>query len=203
MDTTKIELKKDSVATTENKVFQYTTIETRQPTDKPLVWTDFCNCELILTLVWPVTLFIILLLFYKKIKNVLDKIATRVGDGSSISVGPAGIAVGETMKGSITSENSGTRVSISLDSVKENETARKILSTLWYHQNAMDNTFTRLWTFRVTSSADFDMAASILQSLRLISVVYDTNQYVLTDNGMKYCKENANSLGDFTYLPRT
>jgi hypothetical protein len=82
--------------------------------------------------------------------------------------------------------------------------SKKILSTLWTHQNEYDKHFKTRWTFALgTNSGDylaFTQSSQRLQWLGLITSDQSSGQFFLTDLGIKFCLTNKDKIGSFSYF---
>ncbi|NVN96012.1 MAG: hypothetical protein HXX18_12090 [Bacteroidetes bacterium] len=73
-----IEIKIDTLITIINDTINHTAIiEITKSNNCDDYWINLCDCKLISDLIWPITVLIIILLFYKKIRNLLNNIGTR------------------------------------------------------------------------------------------------------------------------------
>ena len=92
MDTLKVKTIKDTVVSMNNKVTQHTTVETVSYKGCKDCFSSFCDCKLLIELIWPVTVLLIIFLFRNKIKLLLDIIYERIQKGANITIGPKGIS---------------------------------------------------------------------------------------------------------------
>ena len=96
MDTTKITIKADTVVTTKDTTTNHETIiEIAKPNHCDHCSTNFCDCKLISDLIWPVTVLIIILLFYRRIKGLLNNLGYRA---KKIKVGSVEVELEELNK---------------------------------------------------------------------------------------------------------
>ena len=93
MDTLKVKTIKDTVVSMNNKVTQHTTVETVSYKGCKDCFSSFCDCKLLIELIWPVTVLLIIFLFRNKIKLLLDIIYERIQKGANITIGPKGISL--------------------------------------------------------------------------------------------------------------
>lgn len=101
MDTTKVIFKNDTIVSTKDslgKSFKKTkSIETITIKDSDSAWDSLCNCPLIGGLIWPFTLLIIILLFYKQIRTLIKDIGVRIKRGDKIKIGPSGLEMSQEL----------------------------------------------------------------------------------------------------------
>jgi hypothetical protein len=96
MDTTKIILKADTIVLAKDTTTNHQTIiEISKSEDCDHCLTNFCDCKLISDLIWPLTVLIIILLFYKRIKGLLNNIGDRA---KKIKVGNVEVELEELNK---------------------------------------------------------------------------------------------------------
>jgi hypothetical protein len=197
MDTTKIIIKKDTTILSPNKTSEHLTVETIEYRENGNNW---CDCQLLQNLIWPITLLLIVFLFYNKIKNLIDNIVKRVSDGAGLEFGPGGIKIGEGAKNAPYEKNDTKSTSFETNFPIENETAKKIMSTFWIHQNEYDPQYNIRWTFKIGSNPNYDATINKLHWLGLVAYDQASTQFFLTDYGLHYCNKNKDKLGSFSYF---
>jgi len=86
----------------------------------------------------------------------------------------------------------------------ENITSKKILSTLWIHQNEHFKDFKTRWTFILGENSpdytSFLQSIQILQRFGITTIDNRSGQFFLTDLGIKYCETYKDKLGEFSYF---
>jgi hypothetical protein len=93
MDTLKVTVKKDTVVKTDNKTSQHTTVETVNYKKCNDCWKNWCDCKFLADIIWPITILIILTVFYKRLKFILDSIGERIKKGDNVELGKSGIKI--------------------------------------------------------------------------------------------------------------
>jgi hypothetical protein len=199
MDTTKITIIKDTIISSTNKISEHVTVETIEYREQDTK-TNWCDCQLLQHLIWPTTILLILLLFYGKIKGLIEHIVKRVSDGAGLEFGPGGVKISEGEKRVPYDKNDTVGDSFDTKFPLENETAKKIMSTFWIHQNEYDPKYNIRWTFKIGSNPDYDTTINKLHWLGLVAYDPASTQYFLTDYGLHYCNKNKDSLGNFSYF---
>jgi hypothetical protein len=199
-DTLKIKIIKDSVYSTNTKTIQHTTVETINYTAHTKNKIDWCDCKLLNSAIWPLIVLLILIIFGKTIKKLLNKILKRFDEGAEFAVGPHGLSIGKGAKAAPYEKTDLDGKEFSPSFPIDNDSAKRIISTLWIHQNDYDKTYNVRWTFAIGGNKEFD--ATIMKLLWLGIVTFDksSSQYFLTDFGLHYCQINAAKLGDFSYF---
>src|SRR5271167_723878 len=79
-DTVKVKIIKDSTFSVGNKIERVISTETKLYKNKEKCF-DFCNCTLLIKLVWPLTVLFIVAFFFRPIKNILTGIGKRIERG--------------------------------------------------------------------------------------------------------------------------
>jgi hypothetical protein len=199
MDTTKIILKKDTVIVAPNQTTKHVTVETIEYRGNNN-GNNWCDCQLLPHLIWPLTVLLIVVLFYRQIRRLIAHIVTRVSTGADLEVGPGGIKIGKGAKAISYDKNDNSTISFEPNFPLENETAKKIMSTFWFHQNEHDPTYNIRWTFKIGGNPDFDATINKLHWLGLAAYDPASSQYFLTDYGLHYCIKNKELLGSFSYF---
>ena len=203
MDTLAIKTVKDSTIKGQTYIERTITIEKSTETK-----TDYClkTLDFISSISWPLTILIIVLVLKKHIIILLNIISTKIKDSKTFTISKDGITVA-----------TGTTTDISFDKLKSQENvntfgydpltdsqSKRILSTLWIHQQEYDKNYNTRWTFTLgTSSPDFlefSQSAQRLERFGLITYVQSNGQFCLTDSGIKFCETNKDRLGDFSYF---
>ena len=160
------------------------------------------------TIAWPLTVIFLVLLFRRNLVTLLSVLGKKLSESKSFEVSAAGVKVA----GSITSEQTDGVTQIELgqsnlpDFKLTDEQSKKILSTLWIHQNEYDkdkNLVTR-WSFTLgNESPDFNSFQQSIHQLQLLGNVtmnQSNGQYFLTNLGYLYCNQYKNDLGTFSYF---
>jgi uncharacterized protein YutE (UPF0331/DUF86 family) len=80
MDTLKVKVTNDTVIILNNQTTSKQTVIESSKYDKGCndCWSNFCDCKLLSDLIWPLTIFIIIILFYKRIKSLFDSVGERI-----------------------------------------------------------------------------------------------------------------------------
>ena len=120
MDTLKIKTIKDTVVSMNNKITQHTTVETVSYKGGKDCFSSFCDCKLLIELIWPVTVLLIIILFRKKIKSILDIIYERIKRGDNINIGPKGISLASP-EAALKEDEIYLRLSKKFDNIKTEE----------------------------------------------------------------------------------
>jgi hypothetical protein len=162
--------------------------------------------DLVSIIAWPLAIIIIILILKKQIELLLKAISSKITDSNTFTITKGGITVASGTKTDSLNE---TKVEISQDNVLPgistiDAPSKKILSTLWIHQNEYDRHFKTRWTFTLGTSApdylSFSQSAHRLHWVGLITYDQSNGQYFLTDLGIKFCHTNQNEIGDFSYF---
>ncbi len=93
MDTIKVTVSKDTIHSSNNQTSQHTTVETVKYNNNNDWLKDLLNSKIVDNLIWPITILIILLLFRKKIKYILDGFGDRMKRGDKIKIGKDGLSI--------------------------------------------------------------------------------------------------------------
>lgn len=94
MDTTKTIIQFDTLLSSQDtlgnnykEISKYKTVTVKEQTVNNCF--NFCDCDLINNLIWPVTIIFIILLFFKPIRELLKNIGNRVKRGDGFKIGPS------------------------------------------------------------------------------------------------------------------
>lgn len=140
-------------------------------------WTDF-----LIGIAWPLLTAVTVFYFRKEIRDLINRI-TKLG------------SVEFQGKVDVNKEYAPSVISV---------LEKKILKTLWYHQNLLfSNEPNRRWTFYISKKAPefsaFNSAVNILIAQQKVAISSENGQYYLTDVGIEYCKNHDADLGTEYY----
>ena|GEM_PF-5335107 len=93
MDTIKLTNKKDTIISNNNRTIQHTTVEITKKQGCKECSNWWCNCNLLSNLIWPITILIILFLFYKKIGALIEILIDRIDRGDTLKIGKDGFVL--------------------------------------------------------------------------------------------------------------
>jgi hypothetical protein len=164
--------------------------------------------DFISSIAWPLTIIIIILLFKKHIIPLLNIIGMKIRDSKSLTISKEGIVVasGVTDEIPLDKKTNETTQDIFPEFPMTDNESKKILSTLWFHQNEYDKNYRTRWTFTLGANSpdylSFVQSSQRLQWLGLITYDQSSGQFFLTDLGIKYCEKNKKSIGDFSYFKK-
>lgn len=172
--------------------------------DKPDYFSK--TVDLVSALAWPLSIIIIILLLKKHIILLLNIISSKIKDSKTFTISKEGITVASgTKTDNVTETKAEIKQGNSLPDISVIDSqSKKILSTLWTHQNEYDKHFNTRWTFTLGTSAPdylaFSQSSQRLQWLGLITYDQSSGQFFLTDLGIKFCLTNQDKIGDFSYF---
>ncbi len=162
--------------------------------------------DLLGTISWPLAIIIIVLLLKKQIIELLKIIRLKIQESKSFTISNKGISVatGSTEEIPIEKNSTSTMGEIFSESLLNDFSIKRILSTFWIHQNEHFPDFNMRWTFTlVENSVDYSSFIQTIQKLQRIGITTidnRTGQFFLTDLGIKYCVMYKDKLGDFSYF---
>jgi hypothetical protein len=191
-------IKSDTIISANYKDTNYVTVQPIHFSEKDTF--NWCDCQLLQSIVWPLTLIIILALFFRNIKNILDVIHKRIKDGSNIEVGPSGLKIGKGAIAVSYEKKEHQTETFETSFPYENAMAQKILRTFLIHQIEHDPTYNIRWTFKIGNDPDFDATINKLQWLGLVTFDPSSTQFFLTDFGIHYCTKYKDRLGTLAYF---
>jgi|GEM_PF-5475940 hypothetical protein len=206
LDTQKVVVTRDSTISIGAKVYKHTTVETIKYNGQEHC-KGLCECPLLLHIIWPVTIFVILIIFHRRVSKLIDVVLKRIEKGDNFKAGGFELSHNEVKSPFNTVQEN--RV-LKIDELLSDESgkfplndvvAKKILSTLWKGQKQYDKSNNNRWTFIITGNSDFDTAMNRLLWRGLVA--FDATrgtQYFLTDVGIEYCRKYENVIGDFSYF---
>jgi hypothetical protein len=159
--------------------------------------TDFCNCQLLIHLIWPVFILILVALFYEKIVKLIDVLIDRF---KTSLLDFFGIKVGYVNSNEL--DKISKKINVDIDNViiLKNENVKNILSTFYKHQTERDDSMnTIIWTFTLTNNKEFINNVTFLISIGLV-LEASNKQYCLTKEGYNFCFKNKELIGTFSYF---
>jgi hypothetical protein len=150
--------------------------------------------DILVAYAWPITIIILILIFKTPLRIILNRLGEFFKNLDEITFGKLG------MKSKI-----GTaEVSSSEEQIKSDKMALKILSTFWHYQN-LHKIKGQRWTFILSAYnpeyEKFTKSISLLMTSGIVAQDPSTQQFLLTDYGMEYCKKNEGELREpvFTF----
>ena len=217
MDTLKIKKNIDTVTVTNKVIVINSTdsIETQDREERTITIeklkgsnVDYISktMDFVADIAWPLTLIFIVLLFKRHIVALLTILNKKIGDSKSVKLSSQGVefSLVDTPLDKATISNIGQ--SKLPDFKLTDDQSKKILSTLWRHQNEYDkekNLNTR-WSFTLGQESpdflSFQQAIHRLQMLGIVTINLSNGQYFLTDLGYKYCEQYKDDIGTFSYF---
>jgi hypothetical protein len=219
MDTLNIKPKKDTVTVTKDSVI-VTVLDSSKCCDekttktvtfqKSCCQTDYISKSLdfIGDIAWPLTVIFLVLLFRGNLVTLLSVLGKKLSDSKSFEVSAAGVKVsGSVISGQLDESTKNDSGQIKLPDFKlTDEQSKKILSTLWIHQNEYDKdkSLSTRWSFALgIESPDFALFQQSIHRLQILGIVtmnQSNGQYFLTNLGYKYCEQYKEQLGTFSYF---
>jgi hypothetical protein len=172
-DTSKIATTKDSMATNGIKTFKHTTVETIKYEHKDD--NNFCNCPLILHLIWPISIIFISCLFRNKIPNLFERIKSFKFQGLEFTLS------GEPL------ETSSTNISLNIAD-PDYRAMKEILCTFWKYQKNYESI---KHMTRHVQNLEFNPVIKKLLWQGYITFSPKISQYFLTDMGIIFCQKNC------------
>lgn len=215
-DTLSIQTVTDSTVKSNSFVEKTITIE-----KSGKIKTDYFSktLDFVSSIAWPITIIFIILLLKKQIINLLNIIGDKIKESKSFSFGKGGLTVEiDTIKSYIDTTTATTTTTTTLppegmktiiendafNSVLHDTLAKRILSTLWKHQNEHDKSYKIRWTFILGKENKifprFIEAANKLQELSLIDYYPENGQFYLTNFGISFCSEFKETIGNFSFF---
>lgn len=91
IDSSKYKTITDTIITADNRVIQQTIIESNEQRECEDCFFSICDCKILSDLIWPLTILIIIGIFYWKIRTLLENIGERIKKGDGFKIGKAGI----------------------------------------------------------------------------------------------------------------
>lgn len=174
---------------------------------------------------WPITTIIIIIMLKKHITDLLIIIGEKIRESKKGKFSFAGVstefdtfgmvksyidtttATEATTTTTTTLPPEGMQTLIENDaynSVLKDTLAKRILSTLWKHQNIHDKSYSRRWTFMLGKENKFYFqfmkSAQKLLDLSLIEYYSGNGQFFLTNFGISFCEEFYETIGDFSFF---
>lgn len=132
MDTTEVVIKTDTLIVSKDSSNResrnYNSIETITLKESKSFSDYFCNCSILHDLIWPITILVIILLFRKKVKNLLDNVGDRVKKGHGFKVGPGGFEMSQELSNqekNIKAENEFRSIEINQESSQHGNITRE------------------------------------------------------------------------------
>lgn len=193
----------DSSAHGQYSINRIITIE-KSVNDKPDCFSK--TVDLVSVLAWPLSIIIIILLLKKHIVLLLNSISSKIKDSNTFTISKEGITVASgTKKDIVTERRTEIKQDNTLPDISDLDSqSKKIISTLWIHQNEYDKHFKTRWTFTLGPSAPdyvaFSQSTQRLQWLGLITYDQSSGQFFLTDLGIKFCLSNQEKIDVFSYF---
>lgn len=170
------------------------------------LWVHYFDklLDIILQNGWPIVIAIMFLIMRNYILDILKTIEKKIVESTKLGLGKGGLIVeGDVTHAPVPPPDSGEDTEIFNNLILENNHARRILSTLWFHQNEHFPELDQRWTFGFTGRGpdyhDFFRAKHQLHWLGYITTT-DDSQMGLTDMGIKFCKKYATEIGDYSYF---
>ena len=169
-------------------------INTTQPIQSPDKWITLK--DLLIAYAWPILIVFLVLLFYRHLSTVLKHLAECVKNLDEVSIGEWKL---KSKQGQATFPTPAPAADAVLPGNAAPQPANlskiinKILSTLWKYQKAFQD-FSKRWTFTIGTFTpeypEFFAAMRELASRGLVTQDPKTMQFMLTDIGILYCKQN-------------
>lgn len=139
--------------------------------------------QIIHYIAWPAAVLIILIVFHKELRDLLDRLIEYEGRHGTFRFGK-------------TRKPPSTQLSESTDEPTNlSKEAKKILATLWQRQkHHFKDDFTGRWSFRVTPNAEgygiFMLGFAELLKFDLVDWTRKDGQALLTNKGIEYLKKH-------------
>jgi RNase P/RNase MRP subunit p29 len=219
MDTLNIKSKKDSITVTKDSLI-VTVVDSskccEEKSTKTVTYQENCcqtdyiskSLDFVGEIAWPLTVIFIVLLFRSNLVTLLSVLGKKISDSKSFEVSAAGVKVsGSVISGQPDETIKNDSGQIKLPDFKlTDDQSKKILSTLWIHQNEYDKdkSLSTRWSFTLgIESPDFTLFQQSIHRLQILGIVtmnQSNGQYILTNLGYKYCEQFKEELGTFSYF---